>query len=994
MPATDVDIPFVGGLDEQTERRILPFGRLRSCVNVTFDLDGRLSKRNGFEALTMTSLAAGSVVPLIVRPTAWRDEQLLLSEWRPYTYIPSADRWDSASSTTKANICSRVKQSAVIRQPAFTVEEVGVATVGGYTLYAWIDDGLGLGIRIIHEATQAEVYLSAGLNSTASKLRCWSFGTHLYAGFIDATPAPDALKVYSYDTAAPGTAPAVTTEIASIHADNIWDVAVSSEAGEEIVILWKDSITGDMELGTWSEALAAVSAVTLGVGTNATACGVWAGDVVYVAWWDDTAETIEGAYAPLDLASVTASTTIASSIASDPSPLVVGYRSATSAWVYWCEEYTAATVAQPTTAYNYVTNAGAVGTPGDFEGFKIASKPFKYKIGGLDPYQLYIWGAYDNATETSLQKQYVMLDVTQDPHIPLARVNYRDARGFQESGLASAVAETSTGSFIWAACVTTAGQLNIADPNSDADAYRWDFTSRGRMQTAEFGSLCITGGLTHQWDGTQTNEIGFLQAPDFLETATGVGTLAGTYTYCAIYEQIDHAGGKHRSYPSPEVSETPSTNKVIIKVPYLRNSGRQFGTLTRIVLYRTENGGTIFYELASAVNNLTGATIASFDDDLADATLSSRPALYTTAGEVETYAPPSCDAMVVHADRLFLACGDRVYYSHRSITREAPTFSEVFYVTLPETVTALASLDGALVIFSETRVYLLYGDGPNRMGQDAFENPQLMTTEAGCLDARSVAVSPQGIMFRSKRGIELLPRGGGSVEYVGQWVKTQLATYPDITSAVVDRIKSEVRFTVVDDEDSPTVGRILVWNYRVGQWSTWTAPGYDSACMWGDTYILGVISGGDVFKLGTAWEDPSSAHIPFTVETGDIRLPGIMRYQRLQRINVLGEFRTPHKLTISVAYNGVDTYDDSSTKSWSLVAGMPMRQPYAPPRQKLEAIRVKLTDDSSTAGEGLALIGLGIQVKAKRKASKLGTSTGGVSGATTVGITPSGTASS
>ena len=82
-------------------------------------------------------------------------------------------------------------------------------------------------------------------------------------------------------------------------------------------------------------------------------------------------------------------------------------------------------------------------------------------------------------------------------------------------------------------------------------------------------------------------------------------------------------------------------------------------------------------------------------------------------------------------------------------------------------VTALGFMDDKTIIFKQRRTFAFFGDGPLPTGaQDTFSKPQLVTTDMGCDNQRSLESTDLGLMLESEKGIYLLDRSLQSV-YIG-----------------------------------------------------------------------------------------------------------------------------------------------------------------------------------------------------------------------------------
>jgi hypothetical protein len=154
---------------------------------------------------------------------------------------------------------------------------------------------------------------------------------------------------------------------------------------------------------------------------------------------------------------------------------------------------------------------------------------------------------------------------------------------------------------------------------------------------------------------------------------------------------------------------------------------------------------------------------------------------------------------------------------------------------------------------------------------------------------------PKGLMFMSQKGIFLLNRSLG-IEYIG----APAEDYRDltITKTTVVPKKSEVRFLA---SDGPTA----IYNYLLNMWYTYGDHRGNSSCMIGDDYFLATYKD-KVYKQVSTTASFGGAMVPIKLETGWLSFAGIQGFQRVYRMLLLGEYKSPHKLLIKIAYN----YDD------------------------------------------------------------------------------------
>jgi hypothetical protein len=151
-------------------------------------------------------------------------------------------------------------------------------------------------------------------------------------------------------------------------------------------------------------------------------------------------------------------------------------------------------------------------------------------------------------------------------------------------------------------------------------------------------------------------------------------------------------------------------------------------------------------------------------------------------------------------------------------------------------------------------------------------------------------------MFQSEKGIRLLSNGAQGVQTVdiGQDVEAYRAQ--SITSATVIDDRSQVRF--LTDE-----GVTLLYDYQFQQWSTWTNHEGVAAVRWKrETYAYVKDSGRVLVEADAVYSD-DGVEIRRTVETAWIELRGLQGYQSVRRFSILGHYKSPHRLRVTVYKN-------------------------------------------------------------------------------------------
>jgi hypothetical protein len=433
-----------------------------------------------------------------------------------------------------------------------------------------------------------------------------------------------------------------------------------------------------------------------------------------------------------------------------------------------------------------------------------------------------------------------------------------------------------------------------------------------------------------------------------------------------------------------------------IKVPTLRLTEKQN---VSIELYRTEASGSVFYKVSSintpTFNDKT-VDYVTISDTIADADLISRESLYTTGGVLENTGAPSCSIVAVHtaSNRIFVV-GEQpnvLKYSKIQTPGSPVEFNDALERSIDPiggAITAAASMDEKLIIFESDAILYISGSGPNNLGlQDNFTEPERISIDVGCIEPRSVVLSPNGLMFKSRKGIYLLTRGL-SLEYIGAPVQE----YNDltITSAKIVGELNQIRFTTL-------TGSCLVYNYYVAQWATYENHAAISAEVLGNDYYY-LRSNEELFKENRSTFSDNGVPIKMLAETGWLSFSQLQGFMRVYKLLILGEYKSPHKLRIRVGYDFneawvqeeiIDTsdfidntpYGGYSINTSGTVYGDPVGQPYGGDgnvyqaridfeRQKCQSIKISIEDVQAEAGEGLSLSTMTLQVGSKQGTNKL-----------------------
>jgi hypothetical protein len=505
-------------------------------------------------------------------------------------------------------------------------------------------------------------------------------------------------------------------------------------------------------------------------------------------------------------------------------------------------------------------------------------------------------------------------------------------------------------------------------------------------------------------DGYTTAPAGYLHQPQILaavsDTASG-SMLLGTYLYAVVYVYKDADGRLHRSPPSVAKSSIlGATGKVTLSLMTSCLSGRQ-SALTgyagneaiaeRIELYRSIANGPDLYLHPAVITNDPLAHSVTYVDTFADAnifaltpniSLSSRPQLYTHGGTVlDDVAPPSFLTCALQKERIWGLSGDgHTLWASKPLNEDplvAPGFNEALTTYFSKKKSALGTLDETIVVLGRDSIDLVIGNGPDTTGGGRWD-VVAMQTDRGCIEPRSIASIPPGLVFQSPLGIELLDRGK-SVTWLGEAVQDTLALYPTITSAVVVSDQHQVRLSC--NNAALTGGRVLVFDYLRGAWSV-----FDYGFAIADALLIDGIY--TILRTnGTVYQETTTTHLDDGVYVaGAVEVPispsGSNAWGRVKDVQLLGTSASNHDLTIRSRRDFAAAFEQSKTfvaQGDVTTVGPLEKARMTLARQKGQGFSFRIEDSAPTtgalgSGAGPILEGLALFVQRKQGLPKVSAS--------------------
>lgn len=334
-------------------------------------------------------------------------------------------------------------------------------------------------------------------------------------------------------------------------------------------------------------------------------------------------------------------------------------------------------------------------------------------------------------------------------------------------------------------------------------------------------------------------EVGFLSRPniarsyirDGVTTSSATGlTAGGLYQYRALYQWADVYGRRHRSAPSDVVQLTPTGT-------FFRNAQldiEAIGVTQRIgsgvcepeiQLYRTVANGVEFHRIPTQFSAQAYSNgYVTYVDAVPDSVIEDEEFLYTDGGVLPNQLAPSCRFMWRTEDRLW--CGglwdSNIVECSKTIFPGEPvqfTNDASHQVDAGMAVTGGAYLDGQCILFGKDQIRIFSGDGPNDQGIGFFTPARIYASDIGCEDHRSIVETKIGVLFKSKRGFYLIPRGFAPPVFIGAQVIAQTTDMPDVLGAAVYEGNGDhlVRFLVADSGETDT-RYVLTFDVERGFW--------------------------------------------------------------------------------------------------------------------------------------------------------------------------------
>lgn len=965
-----IHIPFTGGLDTKTSAPLVPVTEFLELENAIFDKSGALKKRWGYDAKGSSILgSSSSSMTALEGGTAFLGELVGFSGKKAYSHLAGTNGW-----VDRGNVTSVIATTTPVMHSASQQQDPDIARIGDMTATVWIEDGVAkativdsTGARIIHNQT-----LSTG--SSNMKPRVVAFGND----FVFFWVTTQFLWYRVVNRFSPGTLAAAINLTAGVHAtDNNFDVLVN---GARLFVTWNNasSLPTLMYLDSSYATSSATWTASGGSPAASAALSLWSDDQngVWVGW-ANAARAVRVTRATYNLDVPAATNTVTIETAPFEVMRITGIVPAgtTTAQIYYDQDTDPSSVASRFAVRKAtMTTAGTVVVSGYFiRSVGIVARPFEFDSVQYLPV----------LHESTLQCTYFVVNCSDGSVV--ARISPTTGGGNRlYSTLSNIINEDDVFTFAH----LEKGRLASADGGVYSQiGVAWtelDFASSRRYATQVVDrSLLVVGGVLQSYDGYAFTEHGFHLFPELVESATPSGSggslTAGEYFYKFLYEWPDVQGQIYRSAPSRalQATTTTGTSSVGLTLPTLRITTK---SNVKIVVFRTKVNEDVYYRVTSLSNSTTADTV-SYTDITADSVIDGNEILYTTGGVLENIAPPCCSLVCAYRGRAFIAGlpqQNRVWFSKEAYPGDGLGFSDSLYLDFAVGgggITALGVLDDYLLVFKETSIFVVSGNGPTDAGEGFdYGTPRQLSAEVGCVEPGSVCNVPQGLLFKSNKGFYLIDKGL-NVVYVGNGVHAYNSQFVTGSVLVPDR---NVALFVCRDDGPAT--RALVYDYQLNRWSTFTNHNGVAIDIWDNKVVL-FRTDGSVYVQNNSRFDDHGVFYALRAVTGWLNTGQIQGYQRVRKCSILGEYKDKHRLRARFGYDYEDVYrQDVTIDPGAILGGTTYGTPtpygsetyyggrlpnyqfvFHLARQKCQALRVSIEDVAPTTGlynETVILTGL------------------------------------
>lgn len=985
-----LQLPLAAGLNQRSDDRARQPPYLDVAKDVQFTEVGGLQTRYPFQI--QGSAFANSDIRRIY---ANGDELVVFTQDKLYSWSPERSSWQSMGTYLAVS-----HDETTISNVSDDQYDCDRAELNGVIAYAWtVSTGTSVGLALRDKTTGSLLYTTSISGHLRPKLVAMDSTILLFAGQSGA----NALDVYVISPSSGTMFTGASTTVLATTWNSYYD-ACKVPGSDVAIVVSRHTTTTNYEVRRLNGSGTTLTSATKALAcAGPIACAVDPAGAVIQVVRNSAAGTITGdRLTQATLATAASGQALGTAASATVNQVTVAYKTTgtTAAFFVSSGESTSSTATEA--AVGTVTTSGTISSLARFRyATGLASRAFSYNG------TVYVWTTFaqEAAVSSTLTAQLQNVNFLYDETGTLCgRCLQGIAEGYRPSTghLPTVALVDGTTQFAW--CATQRRKIQLVPPSlvgaPKVKSYAqraprdvvFTFDSNDARRVARLGkTLYITGSELCQYDTKRVTEVGFHTYPyrySAAEQAAG-NLVAGTYAYRLSYRNDNAVGERDRSTTTVVETVTigagafgagPNGTTMASGVPSLYHTHRTASAdTTTIEVWRTGVNPTAeapFYLVSSIDPSVTsnpnryltrvysGELSGAFTDEYADATATIKETHPEDGGILESISPPASKIVIATDTRLFLAGipgePNRVMYSKLRSEGEVASFNDALFFDVPTlggAITGLAFLNETLIVFCETAIYAIPGDGYDNLGNGQNYGPaRLLAQSVGAVSQEAIATTSEGVVFKSARGWYMLNRGW-SANYIGG----PISDYDSDTVLAIHALDSKHEIRCLTDQ------RVLILDTAANQWAEWTIDDGLHACLWNNTYYY--VNAATVRAEQT---DYSAVDYGLQIETAWIKLNDLQGAGSVRTIQILGEYRSAHQLRVQIAYDYDSTFVDD--KYWTpspATVGGPLQLRHGPSRQKVEAIKIRLTAVSASsvadppASDALKLTGLALEVGVK-----------------------------
>lgn len=895
MQTNTFSLQFFKGLDTKTDKSVQLDGSLSQLENAVFDKFGKLSKRCGF--LPLTGRTNGGSISQGVALATYNQEVILFDGNNAYGYSPATETYINRGTPKSIEIAVKpiVRNNDQQTSPASAVAM-------GVGIHVREDSRGGVWYSISDLTTGGQIVGDTQLNASGVEPRAFALGNDFY---VFVSNSSGEIKYYKVSALAPENG---LTSLGN------WATDLDGTKPRFDGVVIQDKLFLAYNYNSTDVKISSID-TNSNISSKATISSMNSGACIAL-WSDDNSRVWIGASDSARVKIACLSYTLTSVLVSTLLETIIdiyqmtGVVNGNTCSVYY--ERNSSFTYHHSVRVNTMTTAGTAGIAADWKlSVGLAGKAFKKNDINYLPL----------IHQSTLQCTFFVSDTSGKI---VLRALSGECGSLPNKHFLPTPGEDNNKIYL---PTTVKGSIktenNIAFTLFGNSLIELDFDGQSTFLFAnQDGNLFVSGGVINSYDGANFTEAGFNLYPENITyvSANNAGSMAeGDYQYAVAFEWLDAAGKLHRSAPSVAFAATVGTgdNVIELTIPTLRLTEKNN---VIIGIYRTQLNGTIFYKVSSSalpLYNDPTTNYLTFEDTLADSAIESNELLYTT-GELYNACPPPSKAICSWKSRVWVVSAEKpstLYFSKKAdpTTNKALAFSDAFLVPIPDVggkIIDIVPMGDQLIIFKETAIYALSGEGPNAAGNNFdYSAPILITASNGMTAARAVVSWEGGLMWVGIGGIWNLSQNLAP-EYIG----AQVEEFNTLTMTGGARKPGTnlIIFTSLE-------GTSLVYDTFFKEWCVWTnMPAVDSVGLANDFYYLR--ADGSLHKQrnstdSDAYLDGSQAY-KLKWATGFYLPAGPGSYVQLHKLYLAGEFEGDHQLKVSLYKN----YVESNPRTWDINA--------------------------------------------------------------------------